>query len=126
MTELEETPSNAKQTSEMNKIKQKANDAFSANRFEEAIRLYTQCLNLPNLSDKDRAILYSNRSVSYLKLNNLRNAYMDAKICVRYRPTWPKAYYRKGKALHEMKNYEKAIQGTFTQNKYIYSPLFSL
>ena len=95
-------------------MKKKANDAFSSKKYEEAIKLYTECLQIPLLTNKERSILYSNRSVTHLKLGNPSKAYYDAKLSIEYSPNWPKAYYRKGMALYNMKNYEKAIRGNVT------------
>ena len=98
----------------MNKLKDLAGSNFSAKKYEEAIKIYTECLEtIKSLSNKERSILYSSRSAAHLMLENNSRAYYDAKLAIEYRPNWPKGYYRKGMALHAMKNYIKAMKGNF-------------
>ena len=96
---------------EMDKMKVLANKAFGEKKYQEALGLYEQALQIPNLSDEASGTLYSNRSATFLELNMLENSYSDAKLAQLFRPNWPRAYERKGKALLAMKKYEKAIRG---------------
>jgi tetratricopeptide (TPR) repeat protein len=96
-------------------LRRQARDVFNAKKYAEAIKLFTQALSLPNLTDEERAILCSNRSAAYCALDqnqdNFQKAYEDAKLATTLLPNWTKGYYRKGKALHCLGRYEKAIKG---------------
>ncbi len=88
----------------MNLIKEKANAEYRQQNFEKAIELYSSALLLTEMSDQDAAILYSNRSLSYLKLytsshkkidqRNLMRALNDAKMASELSPKWHKVFYR--------------------------------
>jgi tetratricopeptide (TPR) repeat protein len=54
--------------------------------------------------DTADATLYSNRSLCYLKVGEHEDALCDADACIRRRPEWQKAYYRKGSALMSLKH----------------------
>jgi tetratricopeptide (TPR) repeat protein len=53
--------------------------------------------------DRFDATLYLNRSLCNLKTGRAQKALLDAEMCIRIRPDWVKAYYRKGAALMSLK-----------------------
>ncbi|CAF3971402.1 unnamed protein product, partial [Rotaria sp. Silwood2] len=91
--------------SKMEKLKSKANDAFSAEQYDEAIDLYTQAIAL----DENNHFLYSNRSAAYTKSYKYKAALKDAEQCLKLKPDFVKGYSRKGAALLLLKRYEEAI-----------------
>ncbi|XP_037044994.1 uncharacterized protein LOC119080668 [Bradysia coprophila] len=101
----------AENVSRANQLKMEANAAFRRQDYSQSIDLYTEAIDLPDLSEDVLAILYSNRSSTYLKLSkdNIRQAGDDAKAAINYRPTWWKSYYRLGSVYEAKKKYDKAI-----------------
>lgn len=100
--------------SRANQLKVEANAAFRSQNYSQSIDLYTEAIDLPDLSEDVLAILYSNRSSTYLKLSNDKNyniqqAGDDAKAAINYRPSWWKSYYRLGSVYEAKKKYDKAI-----------------
>ena len=94
-------------------------------KFESAIEAYSKAIALDGLSEVDRGVLYSNRSVSYLSLGStgkegegmgmsvdgaLQRALDDAKEAIKLRPAWFKGYFRAGSAYHTLRKYEKAVR----------------
>jgi len=75
--------------------KNKGNEAFKAQRYEEAIEYFTKAIEC-NPNDH---VFYSNRSGSYLNSGNYEKALEDAETCVKMNPSWPRGYQRKGTAL---------------------------
>lgn len=57
-----------------------------------------------------KAILYSNRALTYLKLEKPELALEDAEEGLELNPGYVKLLYRKGKALLMLKRYEEAVQ----------------
>jgi tetratricopeptide (TPR) repeat protein len=84
--------------------KNKGNEAFKSNNVNEAIEFYTKAIEL----DPKNLLCFSNRSVSYLKLEKYEDALKDADSCIELRPSWAKGYFRKGTALHNLKRLEEA------------------
>ncbi|XVF32447.1 hypothetical protein REPUB_Repub17cG0084000 [Reevesia pubescens] len=72
--------------------KSKGEEAFKRKDYREAINCYTEALTY---CPPDPATIYSNRSLCWARLNRGDYALEDAQSCLRRRPNWPKAYYRK-------------------------------
>lgn len=86
-------------------LKDKGNAALAANNIPEAIKFYTEAINL----DPSNAVLYSNRSAAYAKREQYDLALTDATKAVELKPDWSKAYSRKGAALAYLGNHDEAI-----------------
>lgn len=101
----------AENVSRANQLKIEANAAFRSQNYTHSIDLYTEAIDLPDLSEDVLAILHSNRSSTYLKLSkdNIHQAGDDAKAAINYRPSWWKSYYRLGSVYEAKKKYGKAI-----------------
>ena len=56
-----------------NQFKQKGDIYFKIGRFEEACQMYTQALSV-----QEEGAIYSNRCLTYIKLNKLQEAMADA------------------------------------------------
>lgn len=75
--------------------KNNGNDKFKIGEFEESIDFYTKGLKICPLSySKDRAVLYSNRAASKMKLNKNKDAIKDCSKAIENDDTYIKAYYR--------------------------------
>ena len=69
----------------MEELKIKGNDCLRAGNIEEAIEFYTEAINL-----EPTAILFSNRSNAFLKLNKHYEAFRDANQAIMLNPSWSK------------------------------------
>jgi len=103
---------------ECEKNKTRGNEAFGAGEYAQAILLYSLALDkadeLPDaqVATKPlfpRDVTLSNRAACFLKMGNHEKAEADAANAVSLNPTNVKALFRRGLALHAMKNYEAAI-----------------
>ncbi|KAH7857978.1 hypothetical protein Vadar_018547 [Vaccinium darrowii] len=83
----------------------KGNAAFSAGDYADAIRHYTEAINL----SPDNHVLYSNRSAAYAYLNQYTEALSDAQKTVNLKPGWPKGFSRLGIAHLGLQNYNDAV-----------------
>ncbi|KAG8060082.1 hypothetical protein GUJ93_ZPchr0002g24367 [Zizania palustris] len=74
--------------------KAKGNAAFSAGRFEEAARHFTDAIALA----PGNHVLYSNRSAALASVHRYSEALADAEKTVELKPDWAKGYSRLGAA----------------------------
>jgi stress-induced-phosphoprotein 1 len=87
-------------------LKAKGNAALQSENFEEAIKYYSEGIQL----DPSNHILYSNRSAAYAKIGNYSDSLTDAEKTIELKKDWPKGYSRKGAALELLNNYEDALK----------------
>ncbi|CAF1261409.1 unnamed protein product [Rotaria magnacalcarata] len=85
-------------------IKLQANQAFKDSDYEKAIELYTKAIHT-----HPDAILYSNRSVAYLRREWYGFALIDAKKALEYDPKYIKAYYRRASAYMALGKFTAAL-----------------
>ncbi|KAJ2653595.1 Hsp90 cochaperone [Coemansia sp. RSA 1250] len=87
-----------------NDLKTQGNAAFSSGNHEEAVKLFTQAIEL----DPTNHVLYSNRSAALSSLKKYDDALKDAEKTIEIKPDWAKGYGRKGAALFGKQQYAEA------------------
>ncbi|XP_043651302.1 stress-induced-phosphoprotein 1 [Drosophila teissieri] len=90
----------------VNELKEKGNQALSAEKFDEAVAAYTEAIAL----DGQNHVLYSNRSAAFAKAGKFQEALEDAEKTIQLNPTWPKGYSRKGAAAAGLSDFMKAFE----------------
>jgi tetratricopeptide (TPR) repeat protein len=88
--------------------REEGNADFRQGKYLKAAVLYTKALE-ETVQAKDRAALYSNRSLAFLKVNKVSKAIEDAKQCISLAPEWDKAYFRLGAALEARGDIQEAV-----------------
>ncbi|KAL4361209.1 hypothetical protein GQ457_04G027640 [Hibiscus cannabinus] len=84
--------------------KLKGTEAFKKMDYLGAIKWYTEAISY----NKTDATVYSNRSLCWARLEDGKNALVDAGMCVMLSPFWPKSYYRLGVAWKLLQQFDKA------------------
>lgn len=87
-------------------MKDQGNKALKKNKFEDAIKFYSQAIDL----DKNNHVLYSNRSAAYAMLGKYQQALEDAESTITLKPDWAKGYSRKGSALAYLNKLDDSIK----------------
>ncbi|KGN47023.1 serine/threonine-protein phosphatase 5 isoform X1 [Cucumis sativus] len=88
------------------KIKCRANKAFAAHKYAQAIDLYTQAIELNN----QNAIYWANRAFAHIKLEEYGSALEDASKAIEVNPRYSKGYYRRGAAYLAMGKFKEALK----------------
>uniref|UniRef100_A0ACD5YH19 Uncharacterized protein n=1 Tax=Avena sativa TaxID=4498 RepID=A0ACD5YH19_AVESA len=91
------------------KLKLEAAEAFRRKEYLRATDLYNCAMRLEDRV-KEYAILLANRSLCFVRMGQGEEAVSDATKCTRFRPHWPKGYYRQGAAYMLLEDYEKACE----------------
>lgn len=80
----------------VNALKEEGNCMFRNGDFDEAIRTYSKGIRMCRAEKlyPEKAILYSNRAVSELKLNGSKQAIHSASRAIKYNPEYSKGYLR--------------------------------
>ncbi|XP_076890896.1 serine/threonine-protein phosphatase 5-like isoform X1 [Bidens hawaiensis] len=87
-------------------IKQQANEAFKANKFSQAIDLYTKAIEL----NGGNAVYWANRAFAHAKLEEYGSAIQDASKAIEIDPKYSKGYYRRGAAYLSMGKFKEALK----------------
>ena len=59
-------------------LKEEGNEKFKAGQYEDALACYTSALELSDVKDSEKANLYKNRAMCYLKINKYEEAVQDS------------------------------------------------
>ena len=95
----------------MEELKNEGNTFFKEKEYEKANEKYLEALKLAEESDvdKDIAILNSNISATYCKLDNFEAALEHAVVSTKKNPDWHKSWYRLAFVLHNLDKKEQAL-----------------
>ena len=74
--------------------RQMGNDYFAKGKHEEAIQCYTRCLSKANVGES-KALVYSNRAMTHIKLKNWKQAEEDATSALEVNPHHFRSYQRR-------------------------------
>ncbi|XP_005106703.1 small glutamine-rich tetratricopeptide repeat-containing protein beta isoform X2 [Aplysia californica] len=85
--------------------KEEGNKCMKENKHTEAVIHYTEAIK----HEPNSAVLYSNRSLAFLKIDQLYFALDDAEKAIKLEPSWPKGFFRKGEVEFKGGNYTKAL-----------------
>jgi tetratricopeptide (TPR) repeat protein len=86
-------------------LKQQGNQCVRNANFTEAILHYSHAIKLNGIDP----ILYSNRSLAFLKLKQIYYANEDADKTIELKPDWVKGHFRKAEALCAAGSYDMAL-----------------
>lgn len=87
-------------------LKNLANEAFKANKFSQAVDLYTQAIEL----NSQNAVYWANRAFAHTKLEQYGSAVQDATRAIEIDPKYSKGYYRRGAAYLAMGKFKEALK----------------
>lgn len=83
--------------------------ALKAGNAQEAMKLYSEALEVGGLDDELASVLHSNVSAVHGRLGSWAAALAAAERCVALRPTWPKAHVRVGAASYGVSKFGESV-----------------
>ncbi|XP_072369328.1 E3 ubiquitin-protein ligase TTC3 isoform X2 [Scyliorhinus torazame] len=83
----------------------RGNDEFKNENYEAAVNWYSKAIDLRS----DNELLYGNRALCLLRIENYMKALGDGKRAIVLKPNWPKGHYRLCDALFSLGEHKRAI-----------------
>ncbi|CAJ1036953.1 Tetratricopeptide repeat/Protein tyrosine kinase/Protein kinase domain [Leishmania utingensis] len=87
------------------RLREEGNEAFKAGRYHEAIRYYTQAIEV----DPDSEFIYTNRSFAYFNIKEFEKSAADAAKAVEINANFFKGHYRLGLAQMSLNDFGHAM-----------------
>ncbi|KAF2101905.1 TPR-like protein [Rhizodiscina lignyota] len=94
----------------LSRMKEEGNDHFKRGRYEEAIDVYTEALEVDPTNKGTNSKILLNRALCYLKKNDSKSALADSTRAIELDPSYVKARKTRAKALGESGDWEEAIR----------------
>lgn len=92
-----------------NYLKQRGNKFYTAKRYETAIEVYTEALEVYPDQDETLAIFYSNRAACYAQLNQEEKVLENCNAALKIHPKYVKALFRRGQAFEKLEKYWESL-----------------
>uniref|UniRef100_A0A0A9XTA0 Mitochondrial import receptor subunit TOM70 n=4 Tax=Lygus hesperus TaxID=30085 RepID=A0A0A9XTA0_LYGHE len=94
------------------KLKEDGNIMYKAKKFPEAIRCYSEAIELCPASEKEYLLsaLYQNRAAAYESLDDLEAVISNCTEAIKIKPTYLKALLRRYKACEKLGNLRMAME----------------
>jgi histone-lysine N-methyltransferase SETD3 len=89
-------------------LKEAGNKAFAAKNFTEAIKQYTMAIEIT--IDQPNHVFYANRANCFLETEQYEECIQDCNKAIGIEPTFPKAFFRKAKALFYQQKVQEAVE----------------
>lgn len=77
-------------------MKKDATESFSAQKFQEAIDKFSECLELDPLNNSYNSAIMFNRSIAFSKLGDNSSAMKDLDRAIEMNEDYTKAYIKRG------------------------------
>jgi len=90
--------------------KEEGNTAFKAGHLTEAIRLYSEALEIDPCNRSTNAKLFFNRATVAAKLGKIKDSIEDCSKAIDLDPNYTKAILRRAKSYMETEQYEEAVR----------------
>lgn len=89
-------------------LKGLGNECLRNKEYDQAIKHYTEAIEVAQKQNKPTHVYFSNRCAAYQSIEKYDQALQDANDCIAAKNDWPKGYLRKGKTLIFMGKLQEA------------------
>ena len=105
---IEKTKQLSQKLEQIESLKEKANNYYKENNFNEAINVYNELLSLDNNNKIFNALILSNRSLCYYKMRDLFTALHDINASIKLNDKYWKSFQRRANINIRLKYSEQA------------------
>jgi len=99
-----------KKAKQLKQKKEEGNAAFKAGQLDNALKLYTEALEIDSYNKTTNSKLYFNRATVQAKLGKLENSVNDCTKAIDLDNNYVKAYLRRAKSYMDTEEYEDAVR----------------
>lgn len=89
-------------------LKGLGNEALKRASYDEAIKYYTEAIEMAKSNSQSCHVYFSNRCAAYQQKKEYHAALEDADKCIGAKADWPKGYLRRGNTLEFLSRYAEA------------------
>lgn len=91
-------------------LKEEANNFFKEQKYDDAVKNYTECMASEENNKGFLAILYTNRATCFMKQERNEQALQDLNKAIYYNDKYPQAFHKRGEVNLILKNFDDAIR----------------
>lgn len=99
-----------RQWQEMKQLKHSGNERFKRGEYQEAVRFYSEAVQIDPLHQEYCAIIYCNRSAAQMGLERYHTAVLDCNEALQRKPNYPRALLRRARCNVMLKIYHEAVK----------------
>lgn len=99
-----------KRAKQLKKKKEEGNEVYKLCKFADAVKLYTEALEIDALNKKTNAKLYFNRATAFSRLAKVKEAIADCSSALDLDETYLKALLRRAKCYMDIGEFDEAVR----------------
>ena len=100
-----------RQWQDMKQLKHDGNERFKQGNYQEAVRFYSEAMQIDPQHQEYCAIIYCNRSAAQMGLERYHTAVLDCNEALKRKPNFPRALLRRARCHVALKMYFEAVKG---------------
>ncbi|RMX68297.1 hypothetical protein KXD40_008089 [Peronospora effusa] len=95
---------------DMKQLKHDGNERFNQGKYQEAVRFYSEAMQIDPQHQEYCAVIYCNRSAAQMGLERYRTAVYDCNEALKRKPNMPRALLRRARCYVALKMYYEAVK----------------
>ncbi|ETM41545.1 hypothetical protein L914_12690 [Phytophthora nicotianae] len=99
-----------RQWQEMKQLKHNGNERFKRGEFQEAVRFYSEAVQIDPQHHEFCAIIYCNRAAAQMGLERYHTAILDCNEALQRKPNYPRALLRRARCHVALDMYHEAVK----------------
>ncbi|CAH0477706.1 unnamed protein product [Peronospora belbahrii] len=99
-----------RQWQDMKQLKHDGNERYKQGNYQEAVRFYSEAVQIDPQHQEYCAIIYCNRSAAQMGLGRYHTAILDCNQALQQKPNYPRALLRRARCHVALKMYHEAVK----------------
>lgn len=95
---------------DMKKMKHDGNERFKRGEYQEAVRYYSEAVQIDPQHEEYCAVIYCNRAAAQMALERYHTAILDCNEALQRKPNYPRALLRRARCHVALKMYHEAVK----------------